>query len=304
MAYVMRARIEDPRTGMVHDYTGKGSADMLAAGVAGWNGDAVSLAHAMSTSEKRLDACEGRSVIIAVPHELAVPQAAELVASWCHDINTRHEVACAWVLHAPDPDGDARNIHAHVLVSGRRSDGENLGKKARELDDRKSGPAMIELWRAAWGKRSEEALHAANRFARVDMRSWARRLTADGLPVELIEGDEHLGPARTAIERQGRPTAAGGRNRRRRRHRRMALGLLDERAAAGAEDGRKARTRTSAMEREPQEKSKTAVPNRKGAPGGGGEAAKGRKAVRAVDRVIGGLLDEVARSARGRDDER
>lgn len=237
MAYVMRSRIHDPRIATTHDYRKKGDGDLLASGITGWDGDAESLGQAMSLAEKRGDACEGRSAILAVPHELTVKQSSALVADWCRHLNERHGVACAWVIHAPDEAGDERNVHAHVIVTGRRSTGDALGEKARELDDRRTGPAAIEAWRAAWGDLAERALRQAGAAQPVDMRSWKRRLEVEGLPGYLIEGEEHLGPARSSAERRGRSTAAGDRNRRKRRRRKDVGALIAERRKAT--EGRK-----------------------------------------------------------------
>ena len=230
MAYVMRSRVHDPRIATTHDYRKKGDGDILASGIVGWAGDAESLAQAMSLAETRGDACEGRSAIIAVPHELTFEQSSALVGDWCRHLNERHRGACAWVIHAPDAAaGDERNVHAHVVITGRRSTGDALGEKARELDDRRTGPAMIEEWRAAWGELAGRALEQAGAAQRVDMRSWKRRLSAEYLPGDLIEGEEHLGPARSSAERRGRRTAAGDRNRRKRRRRKEAARLIAER---------------------------------------------------------------------------
>ena len=229
MAYVMRSRVHDPRIATTHDYRKKGDGDILASGITGWSGDTESLAQAMSLAEKRGDACEGRSAIIAVPHELTTTQSSALVGDWCRHLNERHGVACAWVIHAPDEAGDERNIHAHVVITGRRSNGSVLGEKARELDDRKSGPAAIEAWRAAWGELAGRALEQAGAAQPVDMRSWKRRLSEEDLPGDLIDGEEHLGPARSSAERRGRRTAAGDRNRRKRRRRKEAGTLIADR---------------------------------------------------------------------------
>src|SRR5690606_10184823 len=48
MAYVLRARIHDPRIATTHDYMRMGDSDILASGIVGWNGSAESLAQAMS----------------------------------------------------------------------------------------------------------------------------------------------------------------------------------------------------------------------------------------------------------------
>lgn len=365
LAYISRRRVLDPRTGITHDFNRKNAADVLASGVIGWNGDAPSLAQAMSKSEKRRDACEGRSVIIAVPHELTITQAVDLVAAWCHALHRCHGVACIWVLHAPDLHGDTRNIHAHVLITTRRSNGENLGEKARELDDQRSGPKVVEAWRTEWGRLAVEALRAADRPASVDMRSWVRRLTAEGLPADLVEGEEHLGPARAAVERRGQRTEAGTRNRQRRWRRRVVAPLIAEWVAEMGDDkrgqgvGRRATmrkekkgtggkgrldpTEMSAIAQKSERERKAAGlpkvagfwhaqrldPNAlarlddrarrakkdaqaaKRSPKPKGQLRAFRpsvsgipKVVRAAERVVGALLDEAARGARGGDEER
>jgi hypothetical protein len=304
MAYVMRSRIHDPRIATTHDYRKKGDGDLLASGITGWDGDAESLGQAMSLAEKRGDACEGRSAIIAVPHELTVKQSSALVADWCRHLNERHGVACAWVIHAPDEAGDERNIHAHVVITGRRSTGDALGEKARELDDRKTGPAAIEAWRAAWGDLAERALKQAGAAQPVDMRSWKRRLEAEGLPGDLIEGQEHLGPARSSAERRGRSTAAGDRNRRKRRRRKDVGALIAARRKTGGGD----KTGHPQPERAPdrafhmKQATKSTKPFNAPVRTPGLEKAV-RKGRRLLDDVVDEATREIAENARSRGGE-
>lgn len=294
MAYVLRSRIRDPRVATTHDYRRKGADDVLASGLVGWSGSVESLAQAMSLAERRGDACEGRSVILAVPHELNAEQSAELVSEWCRALNGRHGVACVWAVHLPDECGDERNIHAHVVVTCRRSDGVKLGEKARELDDRRTGPAAIEQWRAYWGQLAEQALQGAGISQTVDMRSWSRRLAADGIPVELVEGEEHLGPARSAAERRGRATAAGTRNRRRRKHRQHAETLIYERGVSETAHERS----IEPMLHMKQSKRPAKYRN-------GRERVAGvRKGIRTASKLLDELLDQVAKNAKSPDHER
>ena len=294
MAYVMRSRVHDPRIATTHDYTRKGNDDILASGITGWNGDAESLGQAMSLAEKRGDACEGRSAIIAVPHELTVEQSAALVADWCRHLNEQHGVACAWVIHAPDEAGDERNIHAHVVITGRRSTGDALAEKSRELDDRKTGPAAIEAWRTAWGDLAGRALEQAGKAQQVDMRSWKRRLEAEGLPKDLIEGEEHLGPARSSAERRERKTAAGDRNRRKRRRRKEAGTLIAERWKTGGGD------KTGHPRKEPVLKTALHVEHPKKTPqklNAPVRTSDIEKAVRKGRRLLDDVVDEASEAA-------
>jgi len=300
----MRSRVHDHRIATTHDYRKKGDGDILASGIVGWSGDAESLGQAMSLAEKRGDACEGRSAIIAVPHELTVKQSSALVADWCRHLNERHGVACAWVIHAPDESGDERNVHAHVIVTGRRSTGDALGEKARELDDRQTGPGAIEAWRAAWGELAGRALEQAGKAQPVDMRSWKRRLSAEGLPGDLIEGEEHLGPARSSAERRGRRTAAGDRNRRKRRRRKEAGAFIAERrkTTEGDKTGhpRMAPVLKTALHVERPKKS----PQKFNAPVRTSDLEKAvRKGRRLVDEIVDEAAREIAENARSRGGE-
>jgi len=298
MAYVLRARIHDPRIATTHDYMRMGDGDLLASGITGWRGSAESLAQAMSTAEKRGDACEGRSAILAVPHELTLEQSSALVADWCRHLNEQHNVACAWVIHAPDAHGDERNVHAHVVITGRRSNGCALGEKARELDDRKTGPAAIEAWRAAWGELAGRALEQAGKAQPVDMRSWKRRLTADGLPHNLVQGEEHLGPARSSAERRGRKTAAGGRNRRRRKRRAVAEALIAEsHAVQQAEEKKRHTNGTGAWlhVKQANNSSKSINPKIR--------KSSLEKTTRIAGRIVDDIAEEISATAKSRDDE-
>lgn len=304
MAYVLRSRIYDPRIATTHDYTRKGADDILASGIVGWNADAESLVRAMSLAEKRGDACEGRSAILAVPHELTIQQSSVLVADWCRQLHERHRVACAWAIHAPDAHGDERNVHAHVVITGRRSKGDALGEKARELDDRKTGPAAIEAWRAAWGDLAGRALQGAGKPQPVDMRSWKRRLSAEGLPGDLIEGEEHLGPARSSAERRGRSTAAGDRNRRKRRRRKHAETLIGERREVisrnTGEHPQTARLPKTTLHVERAKKS----PQKFNAPVRTSDIEKAvRKGKRLLDDMVDEATREIAENARSRGGE-
>ncbi len=304
MAYVMRSRIHDPRIATTHDYRKKGTDDILASGLVGWSGSAESLAQATSLAEKRRDACEGRCAIIAVPHELTIEQSSSLVGDWCRHLNERHGVACAWVIHAPDAAGDERNIHAHVVITGRRSNGSALGEKARELDDRRTGPAMIEEWRAAWGELAGHALEQAGKAQPVDMRSWKRRLSAEDLPGDLIEGEEHLGPARSSAERRGRKTAAGDRNRRKRRRRKDVEALIAERRKTGGGDKTghpQTERRLKTASHEKQTKKPTRPSNAPVRTPGLEKAV--RKGKRLVDEMLDEATREIAENARSRGGE-
>ncbi|MBD4921523.1 MobA/MobL family protein, partial [Xanthomonas citri pv. citri] len=70
-----------------------------------------------------------------LPHELPEESNRGLLRSFSQRIADRYGVGVDYAMHAPDKDGDERNLHGHILLTTNKI-GENgkLGNKARELD--------------------------------------------------------------------------------------------------------------------------------------------------------------------------
>ncbi len=211
LAYVARAAITDDRTGITHDRRAGGA--LLSLEIIGYPNAApgggiapgdrlASLANAMEAAERRKNSTVARSSILALPAELPPDRQRALLRGFCLALRDRHGVACVAAIHPPDARGDQRNSHAHIVETTRRvgPDG-TLGEKARELDDRATGPAEIEWRRAEWARRVNAELARHGVAARVDNRSHKRRAeVGDGPPG--IEPATHVGPARTAARRK------------------------------------------------------------------------------------------------------
>lgn len=141
------------------------------------------------------------------------------------EIAKRHGVAVDVAIHAPGGEGDQRNHHAHLLTSTRRIGPDGFGPKARELDDKKTGPAIVTEWRERWADLQNEALKKKGVSARVDHRS----LAAQGIEREPMQ---HLGPAASGYERRtGEPS----------RKRQDWQELASERLARAKEQGERER---------------------------------------------------------------
>ena len=98
---------------------------------------------------------------------------------------------------------------AYVLdENGERIRGAN-GKWLRERMDTVdwNDQKYAEIWRHEWEIAQNNALEAAGRTERIDMRSYERRGITD------LEPQIHLGPEAAALERKGVPTTRGERNR-------------------------------------------------------------------------------------------
>jgi hypothetical protein len=207
-AYRAAVALDDPRTGERHDYARKRG--VAASGLVGWRGTRGDLWAAAEQAERRRDATVAREVVIAIPHELPPERAAVLLREWAEWIARRHGCAADWSLHLPSRGGDRRNLHGHVLLTTRRSDGARLTEKTRELDDRKTGGRHLRAWRAEWARRARVALAEIGIAADLDPRPYDQQAREKRIPPML--GGEHLGPARAALARRGVPVAAALRN--------------------------------------------------------------------------------------------
>lgn len=73
------------------------------------------------------------SLVLSLPHELT-PAAREQILRDACALLAEHDLPYAGVLHAPDPRGDQRNFHAHVMFSLRPCVIDGLGRYAFATD--------------------------------------------------------------------------------------------------------------------------------------------------------------------------
>lgn len=209
-AYRTGERIEDARTGEVHDYRRRAGVVhtelFLPPAAPAWAADRQQIWNAAEAAEKRKNSVVAREFEVALPAELSASQRLALVREFGAALVERHGLAADVAIHAPGRQGDQRNHHAHVLCSTRRLEAEGFTKKTRELDDPKSGE--VAGWRERWSEITNRHLERAGAYVRVDHRS----LEAQG--IDRPPG-VHLGPKFTAIERKGHQTIRGNKNRER-----------------------------------------------------------------------------------------
>lgn len=198
-AYRAGEKIEDERTGEVHDYrrkAGVASADLvLPDGAPEWAADRAKLWNAAEQAEKRKDACVAREYEVSLPAELTAAERRRLALDFAQDMANREGCAVDVAIHAPHREGDQRNHHAHILRTTRKVGEHGLGQK---LDTEQAGRKRkddLEQVRARWADLSNAALVRAGQSARVDHRS---------LKLQGIEREPtvHLGPAATGYERR------------------------------------------------------------------------------------------------------
>jgi|APTNR8051073442_1049403.scaffolds.fasta_scaffold15826_1 hypothetical protein len=103
-------------------------------------------------AEKRKNSVVAREVLLALPHEMPLQAHRKALEAFCLWLVGRYQVAADAAIHTPRSGHDARNIHAHILITTRRLSAEGLGQKTREIDDKTSGPREIEAMREQWAR--------------------------------------------------------------------------------------------------------------------------------------------------------
>jgi Ti-type conjugative transfer relaxase TraA len=208
-AYRSGGRLEDKRLGKTFDYTRRQGVDateiVLPRGaVADWALDREQLWNAAEKAEKRHDARVAREIEVSLPHELSGEDRRALAREFAQGLADRYGVAVDVASHAPDPEGDARNWHAHLMLTTRQVLSDGLGRKSSlEMHDfdraaKDIAPTRVELaeLRQEWADLANAALERAGIDQRIDHRSFADRMI-DLLPTQ------HQGVAATALARLG-----------------------------------------------------------------------------------------------------
>jgi hypothetical protein len=207
-AYRSGIRLACERDGRTHDYTRKRgvveSFIVAPAGAEAWASDRSALWNRAEAAETRKNSTVAREYELALPAELPEGERVALARRFAETVVERFGVVADVALHEPHREGDERNWHAHILTTTRAANENGLGGKTRQLDDRASGPALVEGLREVWAEQVNAALERARVAARVDHRSFARQDAERGHdPRDRIRPPGvHLGPAATAIERR------------------------------------------------------------------------------------------------------
>lgn len=207
-AYRAAMRIEDERTGIVHDYTAKRGvlhSEILAPDTApDWMRDRVQLWNSVEAKERRGDAQLSREIQLSLPHEFTHEQRVNLVRRFVQEQFVDVGMIADIAIHAPssDPAADERNAHAHVMLTTRSLNGDGFGNKNRDWNS----PELLVQWRESWADHQNQALERLGCPDRVDHRS----LEDQGI---MREPQKHLGPIATEIERDGRSSHRGNENR-------------------------------------------------------------------------------------------
>jgi len=201
-AYRAGEKLEDQRTGRVHDYTRKQGVqrtelmfpDNAPAWVQGIGREAFW--NAVEAGEKRKDAQGARELYVAIPRELGPAERISIVRDFVQaNFVSRGMVAdCCW--HSVTASDSGENVHCHIMLTMRplTSDGFGLKIRHERIKDPEGKvypngrPVMInsninswncsdfyEKCRESWENIANAALLRAGVEARIDRRSFLER---------------------------------------------------------------------------------------------------------------------------------
>lgn len=158
-------------------------------------------------AEKHPRAQLAESVIIGLPHELSLQQNVWMLQDHIREF-TRQGRVVQLAIHAPDREGDQRNLHAHLLISTRGVDEHGMKPtKTREQQERYLGRSdYLDRLRENWGHVANRHLARHGFEAGLDHRSYERQGSRR-------EAHWHIGPGDMRKERQGERTRFGEHNR-------------------------------------------------------------------------------------------
>lgn len=209
-AYRLGECLHDYRLGETYDYTRR-SGVIAAFTVApdhapDWVYDPETLWNRAEAAETRINSQVAREYELALPSAVSAEEREGIARAFAQGLVERYGVAVTVALHAPSEEGDERNFHAHIMSTTRAVGTAGLTHKTRILDDRKTGPQEVLYLR----QHAADLINAALERAGVDERVDARSFEARGIGREPTE---HLGPTASELEREGKPSERGERNR-------------------------------------------------------------------------------------------
>lgn len=210
-AYRAGESIRDERTGALYNHSKRqdvlhkeiilpAKLDHPEAGME-WARDRATLWNAAEKIETQSNSRVAREYMAALPAELSAEQRVALARAFSREIADRYDVAVDLAIHAPRPEGDPRNFHAHLLATTRQVTPEGLGPKTgidmkgdvrSELGLPPSRQEFVTL-RARWAQLTNESLREANVEARIDHRTLAAqgidREPKPSIPISAIASE-------------------------------------------------------------------------------------------------------------------
>lgn len=183
-AYRAGTALTCPETGQVFDYSRKRGIEasfiLAPAGAPAWATDRQTLWSAVQTKESRKNSQLARELILAIPHELDAADGAALVHEWVQAYLVVMGMVADVAIHYPDPqdDEDPLNRHAHIMLTLRQFDADQVDGWAKNKARSWNEHALIDQWRESWASAQNAAFAARGLDVRVDHRSLADQRAA------------------------------------------------------------------------------------------------------------------------------
>lgn len=222
-AYRAGEKLQDVRTGLVHDYTRKSGVEAkalyLPENAPDWARQRESLWNAVEQKENRSNSTMAHEFEVGFPAEFNFAQRLEAGDLICRELVERFGCAVDIAYHRPHWRSDERNYHAHILFTTRGFDPASKDGWARnKYRDLSADQVQDGEGGTTRGVREIRSLRA---FTANTMNRIAER---DGLPVvtEHLSFKErgidrtpsqHLGPKASKIEAEGKASERGILNR-------------------------------------------------------------------------------------------
>ncbi|EJL38462.1 MobA/MobL family protein [Caulobacter sp. AP07] len=207
-AYRSATRLHDERLEMLFDYSAKSgvvfSGIMAPDAAPDAFADRERLWNAAETADRRADSRVAREILISLPYEFSDEQRHGLVRAFIAESLVARGMIADYGIHSPDAHGDARNHHAHILVTTRHVGPEGFGLKARDWDN----PDAVKALRLEWAQ--VQNLHLRQHLGPDAAQVSHLSLAAQG---QGREPTIHLGPSASGMERRGEPSDRGDINR-------------------------------------------------------------------------------------------
>ena len=211
-AYRAGEKLHDPDRLRDHDYTRKSGVEhteiMAPATAPDWvqvldkskeHETRQLLWQRVEEAEVRKNAQLAREVVVALPHELDKHQRVQLVRDYVTRNFTSRGMVADVALHEPEPGGNPKNFHAHILLTMREVTPDGLSSHKQRAWNEQS---LALEWREDWARTANKHLERAGRPERIDHRSnEARGIDREPQP--------KLGPLAHQMEKHGRRSRAG-----------------------------------------------------------------------------------------------
>ena len=267
-AYREGSKIEDLRTGIIHDYSRK--KDVIESCIISPNNspdfckNSSQLWNEVERSEKRKDAQLFREVTVALPKEQTHDQNRELVLEFCRENFVSKGMVAGISFH----ESKSENPHAHIMLTMRSLNEAGFGQKVRAWN----GKELLNEWRENWAKSVNNSLDKNRINERVDHRT----LNAQGL---TRTPQIHVGYAALEMEKRGDVSERGEKNREIIMENSLNIDVVEhgvesarasfevykrEQARLNKEEQARAALKEKALEREKQEKAQKDREQQKG----------------------------------------